>query len=445
VDNLEVVVRIPENESLRFKVLNIRTAPDVFVEDGFKVYRWTFRRMKPASRDKFAGHEKDPFLYFTMTDMQRAFFRLVNQPAFHHHPGTELKEKVDTLIKQKNDEIDIILELQNMVVRKLNHKEIPLEFTGYKIRTSEQVWQSGYGNSLERAVLLADLLVSAGINAYPVAGIKNEYFSRDHGNFGLIQKYFVQVNPVKSGRIYLSTGNTDSQNNIFSIDGLTFIQLDGAIESVRTFNEKEYKNKLSLSGSITLNDSLEMSGDLEIEITNGWNPYYKLRKDSTYAIRNLHPGGISDNSVMRRITEAVSIAEVNLLDTIAFTVRDNYLFYSLPEYQAGFDMVPLAHEWDISTSYLVLPYTFMLNSLLEISMPENWQLVNEPMEYSYEADAGTVHMVLRQDKNLVTVQKYLEFNKIVFTVRETEEVRLLVETWFLGNIPTLIFSRDLEE
>ena len=82
------------------------------------------------------------------------------------------------------------------------------------------------------------MLKMANINACPVATVTNGWYSAEMGNPAVFDGYLVQVNPKETGRIYLSVNQKQSQNLIYDVQDKTMIQLDGAIESMRTFKEK---------------------------------------------------------------------------------------------------------------------------------------------------------------------------------------------------------------
>ena len=135
---------------------------------------------------------------------------------------------------------------------KLRLADIPLIYSGYKVRTPSEVWQSANANSLEKAILLAEMLKKANINACPVAMVPNGWYNREMGNLSVFDGYLVQVNPRETGRIYLSVTQKQSQNLIYDVSDKTLIQLDGAIESMRTFQEKPVANSLQMEADLRL-------------------------------------------------------------------------------------------------------------------------------------------------------------------------------------------------
>ncbi len=181
---------------------------------------------------------KANLIFSTAKDMTSAYFSFVNQPAFKSTLSPEISRRVEAITKEKKNDLDIILALQEVVIDEVKLADIPLIYSGYKVRTPSVVWQSANANSLEKAILLAEMLKLANINACPVATVPNGWYSREMGNLAVFDGYLVQVNPRETGRIYLSVNQKQSQNLIYDVSDKTLIQLDGAIESMRTFQEK---------------------------------------------------------------------------------------------------------------------------------------------------------------------------------------------------------------
>ncbi|NTV97528.1 MAG: hypothetical protein HGA75_19335 [Thiobacillus sp.] len=100
----------------------------------------------------------------TARDMTQAFYAFVNQDAFKSQPGPEISKRVDAAVKDKKTDLDIILAMQAIVVDELKLADIPLIYSGYKVRTPATVWKSA--NATGKALMLASFSISASKMAF---------------------------------------------------------------------------------------------------------------------------------------------------------------------------------------------------------------------------------------------------------------------------------------
>jgi hypothetical protein len=255
INDLSIIINVPQNIDLKHRMLNNRTAPSIAENAGVKTFSWSMKNVKAASHSSNQDPDRKEILLFsTARDMTQAFYAFVNQEAFKSQPGAAISRRVDEAKKDKKSDLDIILALQAVVIDELKYADIPLTYSGYKVRTPETVWQSANATSLEKAILLAEMLKLANISAFPVAAVTNGWYSTEMGNPAVFESFMVQVNPKETGRIYLSVNRKQTQNLIYDVQDKTLIQLDGAIESMRTFREKPNPNSLEMEGKIRLED-----------------------------------------------------------------------------------------------------------------------------------------------------------------------------------------------
>ena len=159
VKDLSMIIRIPKGINLQYRLLNDRTAPSVTETAGQLSYVWNFSDLPALPRSANQDPEQKTELIFSSAkDMTSAYFAFVNQPAFKSTISPEINRRVETITKEKKSDLDIILALQEVVIDEVRLAEIPLIYSGYKVRTPSEVWQSANAGSLEKAILLAEML-----------------------------------------------------------------------------------------------------------------------------------------------------------------------------------------------------------------------------------------------------------------------------------------------
>jgi len=117
IKEMIVKVVVPEKKDFNYKTLNIRTSPQFEVVDGKKVYKWTFRNIKPSSWEGNIPQEKTPqIIYSSVKDLKRVYFSFVAQAAFSYQITPEMAKFAEEIANEEKDEIKIIRKIQDFVV-----------------------------------------------------------------------------------------------------------------------------------------------------------------------------------------------------------------------------------------------------------------------------------------------------------------------------------------
>lgn len=441
VKELNIIVNVPQNTDLNFRMLNNRTAPEVTENAGQKAYNWKFRDVKALPHTGYQDVNRKQVLFFsTVNDMTRAFYAFVNQDAFKIQAGPDISRRVETAVKDKETDLDIILDLQAIVIDEVKLAGIPMIYSGYKARTPDVVWQSANATSLEKAILLADMLKLANINAHPVVAVSNGWYSSEMGNPAVFDSYMVQVHPKESGRIYLSVTKKQTQNLIYDVNDKTIIQLDAAIETMRTFKEKPVSNKLEMEAKLKMGDKetggqgdrVGVSGDIGIEMEGFVNPYYRLRKDDSYAKKLLEvniPGSKIEKVEQVKLSEIKSQYKLGFaLVTIEQDYSD-YLFIELPMFKVGFDSWHLDQFAGTGDTPVRLDYPLVEEYNYAVSLSSDYVLFTPPPGISIKNELGELEISITQSGSIVKIKRSWELNRNVISSDHMDEFKAMILAW----------------
>jgi len=445
VKDLSIIIRIPQILNLQYRLLNSRTAPDITELAGQLTYLWNFRNVQALPRSANQDLERKANLIFSAAkDMTWAYFSFVNQPAFKSSVSPEISRRVESVTKDKKNDLDIILALQEVVIDKVKLADIPLVYTGYRVRTPAEVWKSANANTLEKAILLAEMLKMANINACAVATVPVGWYSREMGNLAVFDGYLVQVNPKETGRIYLSVNQKQSQNLIYDVLDKTLIQLDGAIESMRTFQEKPQTNLLQMEAKIRLYDDKTVGGEMELELEGIVNPYFRLRKDSSY-VKNLLAGDITsaqiDKTELKQLSELKSKSLITTIPIIIKTDYNGFIFFELPRYKTGFDAWNLGQFSGSGTTPVKLDYQLWENYKYKIEIPAEYELFTPPVDLEIKNVLGELKIHISQSGQTVTIVRSFENSHDVITSDNMDEFRSMLTAWENVNWRKIVLKK----
>jgi hypothetical protein len=433
VKQLELVVHTPVEVPLQYRMLNNRTAPEITEMNGQRTYRWSILNLPALPRTSNQDPERKAMLQFSIAkDMTFAFFTFVSQPAFKESPGADAQKRAEAVVKDKTEDLDKILALQALVIDEVKLADIPLAYTGYKVRTTQEIWQSANANPLERAILLSKMLVAVGINAYPVTTVPNGWFSSEMGNPAAFDGFLVQVNPHKTGRIYLSVTQKQSQNYIYDLLDKTIVLLDPAIETMRTFSEKPETNLLQMDADLKLSAEKKISGSLELRTEGIVNPYFKLCKDSSY-FKTMIAGDITTSQMekpeIKSLSELKTSAVINIQPNTVKTDYQGYIFIDLPRFKTGFDAWGLSQFMGSGNTPVKLDHHLWENYSYSIEIPAGYTMFTPPVDLTFKNVLGDLHISISQKGNIITVKRSWEHSHDVITSANMDEFKEMIKAW----------------
>ena len=437
VKDLELIIHLPADVTLQYRMLNNRTAPEITEANGQRTYRWSVLGLPALPRTSNQDPERQAMLQFSIAkDMPFAYFAFVNQLAFKETIGPEASKRAEKETKDKTDDLDKIFALQALVIDELKLVDIPLEYTGYKVRPPQEIWQSANATPLEKAILLSKMLVAAGINAYPVATAPNGLYNNDMGNLAVFDDFLVQVNPKKMGRIYLSVNQKQSQNLIYDLLDKTIILLDPAMESMRTFQEKPEQNMLKMEADLKVSADKMISGSIELSAEGIVNPYFRIYKDSSY-VKNMLTGDIPGSKIgkpgLEKLSSLKTEAEMAVDDTEIKTSYDGYLFFVLPRFRTGFDSWNLYQYAGSGTTPVKFEHHLWEEYTYKITLPDGYSLFTPPVDMYFKNVLGVLSIKISQKGNDVSIYREFELSHDVVTSNNMDALKEMIKAWENGE------------
>ncbi len=446
VRDMQLIVNIPGDQSLEHKTFNIRTAPVISEKDGKKTVAWSFRNTGAASRESHIDPGNKPAVMFSSAgDLKRAYFRFVNQPAFTFQVGPQLASQARAIAKKKAEPLETMFALQEMVANDLRTWNVPEKYTGFACRTPEEVWKSNGGTPLEKAVLLTSLLIEAGINARTVALVPEKFYSQSAGTLLTFGDYLVQANPVRSGQWYVSPTHTGDQNLIYSLRNEKALLLDGAVESLRTFEGINKRSEVHFEAGFAVRDTGRITGTVELGLKYAANPYARIYRDKEHVkklVQGISPGEIRTAETDKFAVERARI-RLEIEKDDPFETNAHYLFLTMPESKQG------TAEWHISYLSALREDPFVLENPIRetyeasVRLPGNIRLVTPLQSKEINKEIGSVLISLEQKKpGEITIRKELEINTPEIGVNQYGDFRAIMDEWISKQNWQLIFSLE---
>lgn len=430
VKELTFIIRVPSESKLNFSILNSTATPVVTKESNFQVYTWKFTNVPAISTEDFqkGGNDLYPRLIFsTAKDRSDLYKEFQKQAAFSYGLNTDMKNVVAAISAENKEKADVILKLQEKVVAELRLYPVSLRYTGFTSRTAQETWNSNGGTPIEKAVLFAALLKEAGVEANPVFMIRNSLYNESIGSLLDIEDILVKAELPGTGPVWLSVNTLNPQNLRFCSPDRVFTELRQ--EDIRVEKSTSLKNKISLTGTFTVNEKKQLSGEVSFSEDNGVNPYLMLLRDKNKA-KSLFGGGLSSSDLKDPGTTKIGMNE----SSIGFTVQkdkpfrsdSDYYFLQLPVLTNGIEslgihLLPKDRTTPLEIALLIEEIddlTFVLPGNMKPFIPnEKMELKNNTGIFSFEmkkqGEKVVVHKSLKLEKRLIQPDEYPEFKSLL--------------------------------
>ena len=438
VKEKQVIINIPAGEELHYKMLNLRTAPEITSGDKFKTYIFTFREVKPYYQAWGVDTEALPRLFFsTAKDFARAYFPFVAQDAFTFRISSAMAEKAGEIKGENEGDLKTALAMQKMVVDETGTWNLDPAYIGYKCRTPEEVWASNAGTPIEKTVLLASLLRGAGLEAVPVAIFPGKYYDEKIGSLDIFKDYAVRVK-TDGSYIYLSAKHMQSQDMAAGMNGQKAIVLDGAVESVRAFDLESHPEEIIYKVEAVLDDSLKLKASADILLTNGANPYFRLYGDTAYAKRYF-PG--AKNAELKSMHKDKTHFVLDIEKKDAAKAYGNYCFLDLPSIPGGTNSWGYNYMEKGRQEALSLPGSVSEKYNYMITVPDGYKLISPEVQISAKNEVGMVKISCFQDGNTISIAREITIEQDHVAFSEFGAFNELWEAWMNPSLKTLVFKK----
>jgi hypothetical protein len=310
----EVSVTVPAGTALNHKLLNDASEAAVKTEGGRTTTAWTLRNI-PLARMNHPSPEERAFLptvvFTTAPDWghQAALVGgLVQMATADTSPA--LDKKAADLLAGLKDPFEKIIKLHDFVAEDINTVDWPLGDFDFVPRGAAQVYDSGYGNALDKAVLLVALLNKAGVKAAIAAGRRVPEGLVDPTTVPCLSQMdgvVLHVDMGKGPTLWLDPCAPLSKRSQRDFQGFKGLPLLKEYGEIHTMVPLETADQLSANLEVKLAADLSFEGSGQVSLGGEYSPFYKVQgsKDAQKKLLDgflsaLLPGAsLSEFSVVR--------------------------------------------------------------------------------------------------------------------------------------------------
>jgi hypothetical protein len=319
----EIAVTVPAGKDVKSKLLNMAGQPTTVSEAGQVTTTWIFKKVPllnvmavSAMDEAFA-----PMLAFTTAPAWNAHAdrvgALVQKAIAATSPA--LDKKTDELLKGLQDPFERTAKLQSYVAEYINNVDWPLAAFEFEPRTAAQVFETGYGHGLDKAVLLCAMLKRAGVSCAIAAGRRLPEGAEDPTTVPCMALFDRTVIHAEPGKATLWLDPTaplaeSSQRNLYGMKGLPLLP---GFNEIHTMPPLDAADQLLVNAEAALAADLSLEGTATVSLGGGYSPYYKVQgsKDDQKAVlgkvlSSLLPGASAGDFSVVRMEPGLTVFQV---------------------------------------------------------------------------------------------------------------------------------------
>lgn len=433
VRSLTIRVRVPAGKSVDYKTINIKKEPVRIQEGGFSIYTWTFENVKPISAEdnQPGGNEIQPRIVFSCgQDADRTWTWFTSQPAFSSAVTESMKQEAGRLAAGGPSNGMLALKIQENVVNGINLTPVSMRYTGFRLRTPDEVWSGNYGNLPEKALLMTAMLRAAGLDALPYAVYRSQVYTGKIADLYGIEDIVVKVTTSEGTVLWLSASNLNNQQMPAAMPGRTLVPLT-AEGRAQVISGEAVPGTSNLSGNLYISDKQELTGDLTVTVSGPLNPRYALLRDESKAkqwISGIAPKEIKEVRLSQPGEES---------STYTFQVqKDNALKQDtalrtliLPFFSSGIESWGMKQFPSYRNSPVEVPYPLTESVGIVLTVPGNFSLLSQESDENFSNTAGSYRYELRKEAGKIIINKTVTVKHRITEPKDYPALKALFDSW----------------
>ena len=434
VKKLTFIINVPSGAVFNYEQFNIPAKPVIVKQSGKTTYSWILTDLSAALREDFRPKEQQnrPRIVFVASPKSMdAIAGFASLEAFKCEATPDIKVAAASAVKGIDKPLLKVLKLQDKVATELNTWQVPLQNSGYKLRTASATFQSNGGAETEKAVLLVAMLRSQNIQAEPVAVIPERFYSKKVASPALIEHTLVKVSISGMDPIFLSPVTADQQDMRYALAGKRIISLiPGKVQPTEVIGES--KNLISLSGNLKLGEDLNLAGNLNLELGGRLVPWLKMQKDSAYTssfFSNALGGGKITNILKGKTDIDLSSFSFKESSNSFAYEKAGHIFLKLPSSSIGADSWHMNELVSMRTEPLEIPFPVNESYDLFITIPEGMALVSPPANLNINNEFGSVAVSISVEGQILHIVRKINIQKTDVPVEKYDVFKAMMNSW----------------
>ena len=446
VENLEIVVKVPEGTELNYKLVNIDGQVKTTQKDGYTQYSWTFKNLKNNVYESNQPQDQShlPRLIFTDATMTEALQQVSNKDMVLND---EIKQAVTQRITGIEKEIQIIRELQTLVGDEINDFNIPIEYAKYTTRTLEDIWQSNGATAIEKSILLNKMLNFSGIPSELIYTIPSKLYNENVGILNETGKFYNLVQINNNEEFIISTDANQKNNLSFYLKDHVLLDMN-AERMEQPVSSTESEPKVTVKGNFQLNSQGDLSGRTEVSVFGANNPYLNYLdqvENAKEVLQSIFPGNTIQDYEVKQFDFIGSKLSADIEQKELWKNQGDYYFLTLPKSEYGIKGEHIGILTEKRESPLKLSQNINESYEYTVTIPEGFAFVASDITKELNNNLGSVSITVTEENNTLKINRSLEIKKWLINPEEYSAFCDLLKIWRNDTYHEIILKKANKE
>lgn len=320
----KVSITVPAGTTLKWRFFNAEVKPAEKTDEGNVTRTWKLENIRLSKGDERWNHESTflPTLVFTTCPDWKSHSDEVGAAVQKAVASTSpaLDEKTDELVKNKSGAFERLVRLQKYVAEDINNVNWPAEAFNYTPRSASEIYDSGYGTPLDKAVLLCSMLKRAHIEAAPAAWARAFPGGVDPSLVPCLSQLagILVRTKVGDGVVWIDPSRKLSSRSHKDFVGVKYLPLLPGYDSLHTLPKMGAPDLLDVSLNITAGKNLVLSGKGSVTLSGRYSPYYGVMNSAasqkslvTNLLSNILHGAEATSVTVSELSEEKAVFQIS--------------------------------------------------------------------------------------------------------------------------------------
>ncbi len=420
-----LVVRTPAGAEL--EAFGMNGAPEAARSAG--AWTWTVRDIPgrtPFDGGVWEGNYFPAVCWSMETSWQEALAKIAGELDAASASFPALDEAVRDALKDLVTDEEKILAVQRLAIGAVRGVRVPFALLAAPPRPAARVYDTGYAGPLDRAVLLAAMLRSAGYDPAPVLASAGRIDNFDVAAPQLFGEILVSVAGEGTGDMILAPGSRYERDASYALAGKTLARLEGGVSGaaakaphlVKPPSHEPGASRSTLDIELVPGENGALSGKGRAVLGGAFSPYYIVRAGESLEayvgerVKKLFGG--AELAACNALSLDRAGAEVEFSFTVKLPEKGKgeRVYLSFPKaFDAAVSGVERVRPGRSAVSDAMRLEPCVLSVSCSIVLPEGWKLVALPSAASLRNDVGAASVKIEGaagEKRVVRSELLLE-------------------------------------
>jgi len=399
----EIIFELPDTRPLSFSAVVLagkKIKPESVVKDGIQRTSWQLEHI--PHWDDEDNHNLATAdcakLFFSehgsWSDMSRYFNQIINAASVRDE---HLEKRVTELLKDIECPVQKCIRLNKHITNACTTVDFDHLNNFHQVRSARDVLACGYGTTLEKAIVVAEMIRAAGLEADVTLACPLPAMPADTFHLGIFPEVWVHVRPLE---MYMRPDKVLAEARREHLEGRTLLVVNrkGQEQTPLTLNDAGpgAGNRCDIKVKLALKKDATIEGTIAATLAGTYNPYYALAQEETDKVidwvkgftKKCWPGAELEKHHFQLFAPTHSALSINFSQKKLEKNRDNRFDFTLPAFLTTFLGLKIPHQYVTRSSTYELPGTLLQNVSWTIELPEDFEILMLPA-HTTRATEGT--------------------------------------------------------